>query len=78
MVQVIDCKFEQPFIMFIAAKSIAEELEQPERTAAIMADFELRKKRELDHRKAIPLRMNVAEPHDIDDLYLEDEGGGRA
>jgi 3'-phosphoadenosine 5'-phosphosulfate sulfotransferase (PAPS reductase)/FAD synthetase len=52
------------------------ELEQPERIKEIEADFELRKKREWANRKLNPLRQAVEGPIDIDDLYLEDEGGG--
>lgn len=59
------------------------ELEKPERMAQIEADFEIRKQRELAMRRPNPLRMpdplaetTVCEPIDIDDLYLEDEGGG--
>lgn len=52
------------------------ELERPERVAEIMNDFELRKQRELARRKPNPLRVIPIEPVDIDDLYLEDEGGG--
>lgn len=52
------------------------DLEAPERTAAIVADFEIRKQRELARRKPNPLRVIPIEPLDIDDLYLEDEGGG--
>jgi hypothetical protein len=52
------------------------ELEQPERMAEIETDFELRKQRELARRKPNPLRPVGCEPVDIDDLYLEDEGGG--
>jgi len=52
------------------------ELEQPERVAEIMTDFENRKQRELARRKPNPLRVIPIEPVDIDDLYLEDEGGG--
>lgn len=52
------------------------ELEKPERTAAIIADFELRKRRELARRIPNPLRVISIEPIDIDDLYLEEEGGG--
>lgn len=52
------------------------ELENPDRAAAIIADFEMRKKRELARRKPNPLRVIPIEPIDIDDLYLEDEGGG--
>lgn len=52
------------------------DLEQPERVAEIKADFEVRKQRELARRKPNPLRVIPIEPIDIDDLYLEDEGGG--
>jgi hypothetical protein len=52
------------------------DLEQPERMAEIETDFELRKQRELARRKPNPLRPVTCEPVDIDDLYLEDEGGG--
>ncbi|NIA00759.1 phosphoadenosine phosphosulfate reductase family protein [Massilia sp. CCM 8734] len=52
------------------------ELEKPERVAEIKVDFEIRKKRELARRKPNPLRVIPIEPLDIDDLYLEDEGGG--
>jgi Phosphoadenosine phosphosulfate reductase family len=52
------------------------ELERPERMAQIECDFEIRKKRELAARRPNPLRPVQAEPIDIDDLYLEEEGGG--
>ena len=52
------------------------ELEKPERLAQIVADFEVRKQRELDRRRPNPLRAIPIEPVDIDDLYLEEEGGG--
>jgi hypothetical protein len=42
----------------------------------IKTDFEVRKKRELANRKINPLRVSNLENLDIDDLYLEDEGGG--
>lgn len=53
-----------------------EELEMPERVAEIETDFEIRKARELASRKPNPLRVGLEEIIDIDDLYLEDEGGG--
>ncbi len=53
-----------------------EELERPERVAQIEADFEVRKARELASRKPNPLRVGFEGIIDIDDLYLEDEGGG--
>jgi hypothetical protein len=53
-----------------------EELEKPERVAQIQADFEARKARELASRKPNPLRVGFEGVIDIDDLYLEDEGGG--
>jgi hypothetical protein len=52
------------------------ELEQPERVAAIHADFEIRKQRERSRIKINPLRPPPSENVDIDDLYLEDDGGG--
>lgn len=52
------------------------ELEKPERIIKITTDFELRKRRELDRRKLNPLRPLEDSMVDIDDLYLEDEGGG--
>lgn len=52
------------------------DLERPERIAAIQTDFEIRKQRELARIKVNPLRPVIEHPIDIDDLYLEDEGGG--
>ena len=52
------------------------ELEKPARVAEIKADFELRKQRELARRRPNPLRVIPIEPLDIDDLYLDEEGGG--
>ncbi|HMX98976.1 MAG TPA: phosphoadenosine phosphosulfate reductase family protein [Agitococcus sp.] len=51
-------------------------LENPERIAAIKADFEKRKARLESKRRPNPLRPQLIEVIDIDDLYLEDEGGG--
>lgn len=53
-----------------------EDLERPERMTEIETDFEVRKVRELANRRPNPLRAAASEPLDIDDLYLEDEGGG--
>ncbi|POS07316.1 hypothetical protein C3Y08_15335 [Burkholderia gladioli] len=53
-----------------------EELERPERMAQIQADFELRKQREMARRRPNPLRQQSEGAVDIDDLFLEDEGGG--
>jgi hypothetical protein len=53
-----------------------EELERPERVAAIKADFEIRKQREYARIRINPLRPVEQQPLDIDDLYLEEEGGG--
>lgn len=53
-----------------------DELERPERVAQIEADFEARKRREVANRKINPLHPVRDEPIDIDELYLEDEGGG--
>lgn len=52
------------------------ELEKPERIAEIKADFEKRKQREKKNKKVNPLRTQLIEVIDYDDLYLEDEGGG--
>lgn len=52
------------------------ELEQPSRIAQIRGDFELRRKRHRASQPVNPLRP-VAEPcDDLDELYLEEEGGG--
>ncbi|MBK7677595.1 MAG: phosphoadenosine phosphosulfate reductase family protein [Candidatus Accumulibacter sp.] len=51
------------------------ELENPERIAQIVADFEKRKASEQAKRPVNPLRP-VETTIDIDDLYGEDEGGG--
>jgi len=51
------------------------ELEHPDRVAQIKNDFEIRKKKEKDRRPVNPLRpinFNI----ELDELYLEDEGGG--
>jgi len=53
-----------------------EDLERPERMTEIETDFEVRKVRELANRRPNPLRAAADEPLDIDELYLEDEGGG--
>lgn len=64
-----------------------EQLEKPERMAQIEADFEMRISREKANRTPNPLRISainpfetsckeMTEPVDIDDLYMEDEGGG--
>ena len=63
-----------------------EQLERPERMAQIEADFNIRRERDLANRKPNPLRVSQNdplgatcprnEPVDIDDLYMEDEGGG--
>lgn len=53
------------------------DLENPERIAQIEADYEVRRKRAHGSRKQNPLRvLNSAEPEDIDDLYMLEEGGG--
>ncbi|MEX6662473.1 phosphoadenosine phosphosulfate reductase family protein [Pseudomonas sp. W2-17] len=52
------------------------ELEQPERIEQIKKEFATRKARDLARRRPNPLRVSEVEPEDIDDLYLEDEGGG--
>jgi hypothetical protein len=52
------------------------DLEKPERIAIIKADFEKRQARLKSKRRSNPLRPNLIDMIDIDDLYLEDEGGG--
>ena len=53
------------------------ELEMPERIAQIVADFEIRKQRELARRRPNSLRVPVdAEGVDLDDLYVDQQGGG--
>ncbi len=52
------------------------ELEQPERIAAIRADFEKRQARMRKNRPINPLRPQLIDMVDIDELYFEDEGGG--
>lgn len=56
-------------------ESLAD-LERPERIQEIRTDFEVRKLRQLARVRKNPLRPEVCGPLDIDDLYLEDEGGG--
>lgn len=53
-----------------------EDLERPERMAAIEADFEIRRHRELARRVPNPLRPATIDVRDIDEMYNEDEGGG--
>lgn len=52
------------------------ELERPERMAEIKQDFEKRLEWERKRRRANPLRPPTADLIDVDELYLEDEGGG--
>lgn len=52
------------------------ELEDPARMAQIEADFLARKERELASRRPNPLRAVMHDPIDIDELYMQDEGGG--
>jgi hypothetical protein len=52
------------------------DLEKPERILQIKHDFEMRKQRELANRKMNPLRISKSENLDLDELYMEDEGGG--
>lgn len=52
------------------------DLERPERIAAIKADFEKRQAKVKNKRPINPLRPELIEMVDIDELYLEDEGGG--
>ena len=52
------------------------ELEQPERVAQIVDDFEVRRARIRASIPINPLRPVRACPEDVDDVYGEDEGGG--
>jgi hypothetical protein len=52
------------------------QLERPERIQKIKEDFQRRKNQEVKSRKINPLRMQGLDNVDIDDLYMEDEGGG--
>jgi hypothetical protein len=52
------------------------DLEKPERMLQIKNDFEARKQKELANRKINPLRVCNSENLDLDELYMEDEGGG--
>lgn len=52
------------------------ELEKPQRIIKIKEDFDTRKQRELARRRLNPLRPLEDSIVDIDDLYLEEEGGG--
>lgn len=52
------------------------ELEQPERVAQIVADFEKRRERARAAIPINPLRPVRSCPEDIDDIYGEDEGNG--
>jgi len=52
------------------------ELEKPERVQQIKDDFEKRKARHLASIKPNPLRPVIMIHEDIDDIFLEDEGGG--
>ena len=58
-----------------SGESLAE-LEQPERVAQIVADFEKRRERARTVIPINPLRPVRACPEDIDDVYDVDEGGG--
>src|SRR5258706_1041935 len=57
-------------------KESLTELERPERIAQIRTDFEARKQRELANRKSNPLRPTESVAENIDEMYLDDEGGG--
>lgn len=52
------------------------ELEQPERVAQIIEDFEKRKARNRANTPINPLRPIPMFPEDIDDVYGDDEAGG--
>ena len=52
------------------------QLERPERIQKIKDDFQRRKNQDSKSRKLNPLRMQGIDNVDIDELYLDDEGGG--
>jgi 3'-phosphoadenosine 5'-phosphosulfate sulfotransferase (PAPS reductase)/FAD synthetase len=52
------------------------DLEKPERVQQIKEDYEKRKARHLASIKPNPLRPVIMIHEDIDDIFLEDEGGG--
>jgi len=52
------------------------DLERPERMAEIKQDFEKRLEWERKRRRTNPLRPPSDDLIDVDELYLEDEGGG--
>lgn len=52
------------------------DLEQPKRIAAIKEEFEKRQVRMQAKKKVNPLRPQLIDIVDIDELYLEEEGGG--
>jgi hypothetical protein len=52
------------------------DLEKPARMQKIKADHASRTLREESNRKLNPLRSFMSENLDLDDLYLDDEGGG--
>lgn len=52
------------------------DLEKPERVKQIKEDYEKRKVRHLASIKPNPLRPVIMIHEDIDDIFLEDEGGG--
>ena len=52
---------------FAEGKQYSDQLKQ---------DFEIRKHRERLNKKMNPLRINSSDNLDIDELYMEDEGGG--
>jgi 3'-phosphoadenosine 5'-phosphosulfate sulfotransferase (PAPS reductase)/FAD synthetase len=54
------------------------ELEQPERVAQIISDYDARRKRIASMKRSNPLRVlhQTTTPEEIDDLYDIDEGGG--
>jgi len=58
-----------------SGESLAE-LEQPERVAQIVADFEKRRERARAVIQINPLRPVRSRPEDIDDVYGDDEGNG--
>lgn len=53
-----------------------EELEKPERMSAIEKEFQIRLQKEASRKRINPLRPQASSFIDIDELYLDEEGGG--
>lgn len=57
-------------------KESLEDLERPERIAEIRVDYERRRQREIANRPVNPLRPSELAMEDVDEIYMEEEGGG--